>query len=188
MEQFRIPTPGWEVYTDYESLKPLLSSMPSNLEHEKIDGPAETPLGHIMNIEGSPRRALIMTVLAETPSGERFPFRCCIPATRQEAHEYAKSVLSPKDGEPTTTSLMIEHNPQGTRINMITFSDGRKTISLPPVEIFNEHPEFGNICDDRGCVAPIQGISPELVKEINDTILQPTIEGLLSIGKLPFQE
>jgi phosphoribosylamine-glycine ligase len=142
----------------------------------------------MMNIEGSPKRALTITALAKTRSGEWFPFKRGSPATKHEAHEYAKSVLGPKDGRPKVTSLIVKHNLLGTRITIITFSDGRKLISLPPVGISNERPEIGNICDDRGCIAPIQGISPELLNEINYTILQQTIEGLFEICKFPLQE
>lgn len=145
-----------------------------NLGYEKNNGPVETPFGSMMSFKGYPERALTMRAMTKTPSGDWCTPKIRIPATKQEAYEYSKSVLGAED-----TCLMIEQNLRGIRVNVTTFTDGLKFLSLPPVVISNDCPELGDKRGDRGCVASTQDYNHELLDLIDNTILKPTLEGLI---------
>lgn len=70
---------------------------------------------------------------------------------------------------------------------MLTFSDGFTTLSLPPAQDHkrafdgDEGPNTGGM----GCYAPTPIATPELLRQIQDTIVQPTIDGLRR-DRMPF--
>jgi len=76
---------------------------------------------------------------------------------------------------------------EGDEISILAFSDGYTIVPLPPAQdhkrIFDgdEGPNTGGM----GCYAPAPVATPELLIEIQRTVLQPTIDGMRKEG-LPF--
>jgi hypothetical protein len=183
MRRYGIPGPEFEVFTTYKSAKPLLDVMPDSFKERAIDGIVETPLGPMTKIKRSPRGAIVMTGVIK--SSHEWRYDVTVPPTQQEAHKFAKSALDPKGGVRESRHLMVEKKLEGTRITVITFSDGINLKSLPPTEISEARTAVGidHINGEQGCIGPIQNLSSELLNEIDDTILRPTFGALLKNSK-----
>ncbi|CAJ0763631.1 104_t:CDS:2, partial [Entrophospora sp. SA101] len=80
--------------------------------------------------------------------------------------------------------IVIEEFLDGQELSILTFSDGYTIVSLPPAQdhkrIFDgdQGPNTGGM----GCYCPAPIATPELLQQINSTILQPTIDGLRHDG------
>ena len=186
MRQYDIPTAECGIFSDYEASRLLLDAMPESLEHERPQKLIDTPLGPIMEIDDSPRMALVMKGMSKSTSADKLSegdewsvSEIGFPRMKEKAHEYAKSFLKAPD-----TCLMIEQDLQGIRINVTTFSDGQNFFSLPPIVTSNKHRELSSILGDQGCVALTQSFPSKLQDEIESRILKPTLEGLASNGRL----
>lgn len=106
-----------------------------------------------------------------------------LPENRQEAQlELREMMLENKFGPGQ--SVIIEERLQGPEISVLTFSDGISFKSLPPGQdhkrIFdgNRGPNTGGM----GVYAPVPFVSQAQMQEIDETIVQPTLEGMRSEG------
>jgi phosphoribosylamine-glycine ligase len=78
---------------------------------------------------------------------------------------------------------MIEGKLRGIQINVTTFSDGKYITSLSPVEVTKRRTYVRT--EDKGfdcaqdCIASVQNLSSELLKEIDDAIVRPAFSILL---------
>lgn len=110
-----------------------------------------------------------------------------LPETNEEAKQGVDDILVKKVfGEHAGTSLVIEERLDGPELSVLAFSDGYTIKALPGCQ---DHKRIGE--GDTGpntggmgayCPAP-EGVPFE--KEIYDTVLKPTIDGMRADG-LPF--
>lgn len=107
-----------------------------------------------------------------------------LPQSRDEAERALKEIMVGKEFGTAGDEVVIEEFLEGEELSILTFSDGHSIKSLPPAQdhkrIFDgdQGPNTGGM----GCYAPTKVASPALVKEINETILQPTVDSMRKEG------
>lgn len=81
---------------------------------------------------------------------------------------------------------MIEEYLEGDEISVLAFSDGYTIVPLPPAQdhkrIFDG--DTGPNTGGMGCYAPAPVATPEILREIQKTVLQPTIHGMRKDGEI----
>lgn len=110
-----------------------------------------------------------------------------IPTTTEEAVAAVKEVMQDKAFGAAGDEVVIEEFLEGDELSILAFSDGYTVVDMPPAQ---DHKRISD--GDQGlntggmgayCPTPIG--TPALLKEIRETILQPTIDGMRRDG-LPF--
>ncbi|KAL6721693.1 Bifunctional purine biosynthetic protein ADE1 [Lecanora helva] len=148
MRRHGIPTAAYGNFSDYEQAKSYLAT-------------AEYPVV----IKASGLAAGKGVIIAENPV---------------EADEALKDMLIRSKFGSSGTSAVIEEYLQGDEISILTFSDGVTTRTLPSSQdhkrIFDgdRGPNIGGM----GVIAPTPRATPEVMKRIEDEILQPEFNGL----------
>ncbi|KAJ9150805.1 Bifunctional purine biosynthetic protein ADE1 [Pleurostoma richardsiae] len=111
-----------------------------------------------------------------------------IPSTKQEAQEALKQIMLDKQFGSAGEEVVIEEYLSGDELSILSFCDGFTIKSLPPAQdhkrIFDgdQGPNTGGM----GCYAPTNIATPELLAQIEKSILQPTIEGMRK-ERFPFR-
>lgn len=110
-----------------------------------------------------------------------------IPTSTEEAIAAVKEVMQDKAFGEAGDEVVIEEFLEGDELSILAFSDGYTVVDMPPAQ---DHKRVGD--GDQGlntggmgayCPAPIG--TPALLKEIKESILQPTIDGMRRDG-IPF--
>lgn len=107
-----------------------------------------------------------------------------IPASNEEAQEALKEIMLEGKFGSAGSSVVIEEYLEGDEISILTFSDGTTMKTLSPAQdhkrIFDgdKGPNTGGM----GTYAPVPMATPEIMREIENEILKPTLEGLKSEG------
>lgn len=107
-----------------------------------------------------------------------------IPTTKSEAQEALKKIMDDKEFGTAGNEVVIEELLEGEELSVLAFSDGYTIKALPAAQdhkrIFDgdEGPNTGGM----GCYSPIPLGTPALQKIVQDTILQPTIDGMRKEG------
>ncbi|CAG8524920.1 11082_t:CDS:10 [Funneliformis mosseae] len=110
-----------------------------------------------------------------------------IPTNNQEALNALKKIMVDKEFGSAGDEVVIEEFLEGQELSVLAFSDGYTIIPLPPAQdhkrIFDgdQGPNTGGM----GCYCPTPIATPELIAQIQNTILQPTIDGMRHDG-FPF--
>lgn len=108
-----------------------------------------------------------------------------IPQTKEEAHTALKEIMVEKKfGAAAGEKVVIEEFMEGEEVSILSFSDGHTIESLPPAQ---DHKRIGEgdtgpNTGGMGTYAPTQVVTQQQLKEIDQTILQPTIDGMRSSG------
>lgn len=110
-----------------------------------------------------------------------------IPTTTEEAQIALKEIMLDKEFGEAGNSVVIEEFLEGNEISILSLSDGRSIISLPPAQ---DHKRIGDgdtgpNTGGMGTYAPTPLASQAELDEIDRTVLRPTIEGMRSEG-FPF--
>ena len=110
-----------------------------------------------------------------------------IPETRDEAKEVLKNVMIGKEFGSAGDEVVIEEFLEGEELSILSLCDGYTIRSLPPAQ---DHKQIydgdrGPMTGGMGCYSPTKIATPSLIKEIHETILQPTIDGMRRDG-VPF--
>lgn len=106
-----------------------------------------------------------------------------VPESRGEAQRELREMMLENKFGPGQ-SVIIEERLQGPEISVLTFSDGTSFKSLPPGQdhkrIFDRNcgPNTGGM----GVYAPVPFVSQAQMQEIDETIIQPTLEGMKTEG------
>ncbi|KAM0548517.1 hypothetical protein ACHAPJ_009840 [Fusarium lateritium] len=108
-----------------------------------------------------------------------------LPETLEQALEELRGIID--DGKFCTagSSVVIEEYMEGDEVSILTFSDGKTFFSLPAGQdhkrIFedNKGPNTGGM----GVYSPVPFVTPEMSKEIDETIVKPTLEALEKEGR-----
>ena len=103
-----------------------------------------------------------------------------LPSTKQEAYDALEQIMLKKDFGTAGDEVVIEEFLEGEELSILSFSDGYTIRSLPPAQ---DHKQIydgdqGPNTGGMGCYAPTKVATPELVEEIDRTILRPTIDGM----------
>ncbi|KAI5803262.1 phosphoribosylglycinamide synthetase [Geopyxis carbonaria] len=111
-----------------------------------------------------------------------------IPETKEEAQTALKEMMVSKEFGSAGDEVVIEEFLEGDELSILAFSDGYTIKMLPPAQdhkrIFDG--DRGPNTGGMGCYAPTRIASQNTLKLIQDTILQPTIDGMRHEG-YPFK-
>lgn len=108
-----------------------------------------------------------------------------IPSSKQEAQDALESIMLKKEFGAAGDEVVIEECLEGEELSFLTFSDGYTIRSLPPAQdhkrIYDgdQGPNTGGM----GCYAPTKIASKDLIDEVHQTILQPTVDGMRKEGR-----
>ncbi len=110
-----------------------------------------------------------------------------IPASKAEAEQALRQMLSERIFGAAGDEVVIEERMDGPEASLLAFCDG-KSIAIMPVaqdhkRVFDndEGPNTGGM----GAYAPAPIVTPSLLAEIRETILEPTNRGMAAEGR-PF--
>lgn len=107
-----------------------------------------------------------------------------LPATMDEAETALHTLFTQRPNE----TIILEERLQGEEVSLLCFSDGYTLKTMPSAQ---DHKRLldgdrGPNTGGMGAYAPAPVCSPEMVEQITQTILQPTLEGLRLEGR-PFR-
>ena len=81
-------------------------------------------------------------------------------------------------------TVVIEEFMTGPEVSVLAFTDGKTVVTMPPARDHkrvydnNEGPNTGGM----GAFTPPPDVSPELIEEITNTVLQPAVDGMAKQG------
>lgn len=111
-----------------------------------------------------------------------------LPQTKKEALETIKKIMIDKEFGQAGDEVVIQEKISGPEISVMSISDGKTVIPLLPAQdhkrIFDN--DKGPNTGGMGAYAPVPLVTKKLMKEIQKTILQPTIDGMRK-EKCPFK-
>lgn len=156
MRKYNIPTASYESFNTFEAASLYLKQVDAGRVVIKVDGLA---------------------------AGKGV----VLPANQAEAQDALREMMVEEKFGTAGQSVIIEEYLEGDEISVLTFSDGKTFKSLPPGQdhkrIFegNKGPNTGGM----GVYAPVSFVSPAQMATIEETILQPTFDGLKNEGNVP---
>lgn len=109
-----------------------------------------------------------------------------IPLSKEEAQTALKEIMEDKSFGDAGDEVVIEEFLEGDEISILSFSDGETIKSLPPAQdhkrIFDEDkgPNTGGM--GTYAPAPHKIVTPEILAEIERTVLIPTVKGMAAEG------
>ncbi|KAK2739217.1 bifunctional purine biosynthetic protein [Colletotrichum kahawae] len=103
-----------------------------------------------------------------------------IPTSKAEAQQALKEIMVDKAFGNAGDEVVIEEFLIGDELSILTFSDGNHTLSLPPAQ---DHKRIGDgdqgpNTGGMGCYAPTTIATTELIRQIEDEVIEPTITGM----------
>lgn len=107
-----------------------------------------------------------------------------LPESQAEAEQALRDIMVDNKFGQAGDSVVIEEFLEGDEISVLSFSDGKSFISLPPGQdhkrIFegNRGPNTGGM----GVYAPLPFVDGERMREIDQHIIKPTLDGLRNEG------
>ncbi|WEW58970.1 phosphoribosylamine-glycine ligase [Emydomyces testavorans] len=111
-----------------------------------------------------------------------------LPANKVEALQALREIMIDGKFGHAGQSVIIEEYLEGDEISILSFSDGKTFMSLPPGQdhkrIFDGN--RGLNTGGMGVYAPLPFVGPDQMREINRDIIQPTLDGLKAEGR-PFK-
>lgn len=110
-----------------------------------------------------------------------------IPASKAEGHAALKDIMLDKEFGAAGNRVVIEEYLEGDEISILSLSDGKTILSLPPAQ---DHKRIGDgdtgpNTGGMGTYAPTPLASQAVLDEIDRTVLRPTIDGMSKEG-IPF--
>jgi phosphoribosylamine--glycine ligase/phosphoribosylformylglycinamidine cyclo-ligase len=155
MKKHNIPTAAYENFSDYEKARQYLDSV-----------------GHDVVIKASGLAAGKGVI---------------IPQSKQEALKALQDIMLDKAFGAAGDEVVIEEFLTGDELSFLSFCDGVTIKSLPPAQ---DHKRIGEgdtgpNTGGMGCYAPTGIATPELIRQVEAEILQPTIDGMRKDG-FPF--
>ncbi|CAG8471032.1 6464_t:CDS:10 [Paraglomus occultum] len=110
-----------------------------------------------------------------------------IPANKEEALNALKEIMIDRVFGNAGDEVVIEEYLEGQELSILSICDGYTIVSLPPAQDHkrafdgDQGPNTGGM----GCYCPTPIVTPELLTEIDTTILKPTLTGMRHDG-FPF--
>ncbi|KAI4124700.1 MAG: hypothetical protein LQ338_004674 [Usnochroma carphineum] len=111
-----------------------------------------------------------------------------IPCSKQEAQAALKPMMVEKQFGSAGNEVVIEEYLVGQELSFLSFVDGYTVKSLVPAQDHKQvfENDQGPNTGGMGCYAPAPIAEDKLIKEVHQTILQPTIDGLRK-ERMPFK-
>lgn len=155
MAKHNIPTAAFENFTDYEKARAYIDSVDHNV---------------VIKASGLAAGKGVL-----------------IPQNKQEAHAALKEVMLDKAFGSAGDEIVIEEFLEGDELSILALSDGYTVFDLPPAQ---DHKRIGENdtglnTGGMGTYAPAPIATPQLLQQIRETILKPTIDGMRKDG-FPF--
>ena len=103
-----------------------------------------------------------------------------IPTSKDEANAALEEIMLRREFGSAGDSVVIEECLEGEEISILSLSDGKTILSLPPAQ---DHKRIGDNdtgpnTGGMGTYAPTPLASKEVLQEIENTVLKPTVEGM----------
>jgi phosphoribosylamine--glycine ligase len=110
-----------------------------------------------------------------------------LPETKTEALAALEDIMVKREFGVAGDEVVIEERLSGPEVSLMAFSDGRTVRPMLPAQDHKRllDGDHGPNTGGMGAYAPAPVCPPEMVAEIVDTVLQPTVDGLREIG-VPF--
>lgn len=110
-----------------------------------------------------------------------------IPSNKEEAVEALKTVMIEKEFGSAGDEVVVEEFLEGDEISILTISDGYSFKNFPAAQ---DHKRIGDNdtglnTGGMGTYAPAPIATPSLLKQIDDSIIKPSIDGMRKDG-FPF--
>jgi phosphoribosylamine--glycine ligase/phosphoribosylformylglycinamidine cyclo-ligase len=153
MKKFNIPTAAYQSFDNYDATQQYLDTVDAAKVVIKVDGLA---------------------------AGKGV----VLPTSRAEAQQTLREFMVQEKFGPAGRSVVIEEYLEGDEISILTFCDGKTFKSLPPGQdhkrIFdgNKGPNTGGM----GVYAPLSFVTPDDMRNFDNAIIQPTLDGLRNEG------
>lgn len=108
-----------------------------------------------------------------------------VPDSAEEAEEALRQLMAERIFGAAGDEVLIEERLEGPEVSVLAFCDGCTLATMPVAQdhkrIFDG--DAGPNTGGMGAYAPAPLVSPTLLDEIMETILQPTVAGLQAEGK-----
>ncbi|KAM0719405.1 hypothetical protein Q7P37_005310 [Cladosporium fusiforme] len=103
-----------------------------------------------------------------------------LPETTAEAQAALKDIMVDNEFGSAGSSVVIEEHLEGDEISILSLSDGKAILSLPPAQ---DHKRIGEgdtgpNTGGMGTYAPAPVATKAILDEIEEKVLQPTVQGM----------
>jgi phosphoribosylamine--glycine ligase len=107
-----------------------------------------------------------------------------LPASQVEARETVESMMNGSLFGEAGRTVVIQERLKGPELSVMAFADGEHIV---PMISARDHKRAGDNdtgpnTGGMGAFAPVEGIAPELMQEIERSILSPTVTGMSAEG------
>ena len=111
-----------------------------------------------------------------------------VPATREEATEAVEAMLVGGRFGAAGSEILLEDRLEGRELSVLAFCDGERFAVLPPAQDHKRllEGDRGPNTGGMGAVAPSPAADTELIAEVSERIITPTLAGLRQAGT-PFR-
>jgi len=110
-----------------------------------------------------------------------------IPRNQDEAVEAVRSMLDGGQFKDAGSTVVVEEMLEGPEASILAFSDGTNVVALPAAQDHKRAHEFDQGLNTGGmgvyCPSPL--VTPDMNREIMETVLEPAVRGMAREGK-PF--
>jgi len=108
--------------------------------------------------------------------------------SREEAIAAVETLKNDLQFTQATSEILIEERLDGMEVSVMAITDGRTIVTMPPLQDHKaaHDGDTGPNTGGMGAYCPTPFITPELMQEIEERILVPTIHSLRR-SKVPFQ-
>ncbi len=109
-----------------------------------------------------------------------------VPKNNAEANEAIERILVKKEFGIAGSKIVIEEQLKGEEVSVLAFTDGKTIVSLPPTQDHkrlldrDQGPNTGGM----GAYTPTPFCSSSQLRQIEETILKPTVLGLANENRL----
>jgi phosphoribosylamine-glycine ligase len=153
MKKYGIPTADYQSFCSYDDAKRYLDHVSGSRVVIKVDGLAAG-------------KGVIL------------------PASQAEAQLALHDIMIGKKFGAAGQSVVIEEFLEGNEISILTFCDGETFVSLPPGQ---DHKRIldgnrGLNTGGMGVYAPLHFVGPDQLRDIDNDIIRPTLDGLKAEG------
>jgi phosphoribosylamine--glycine ligase len=107
-----------------------------------------------------------------------------LPATKTEAAAVVRSILLDGRFGAAGRTVLLEERLTGPELSVLAFCDGKRARLMPAAQDHKRllDDDYGPNTGGMGAFAPSPLASPQLLTEVADTIIQPTLDGMAAAG------
>lgn len=107
-----------------------------------------------------------------------------LPGSTEEALQALREIMVDKKFGPAGDEVVIEERLSGPEVSVLAFCDGQNFVLMPPAQdhkrVFNG--DNGPNTGGMGAYAPAPVCPPQLLDQIGQTIIRPTLAGMQAEG------